>query len=168
MTFRLDTLDSAVKILNRNSNREAATLFTSVVQTVKLVSEHFGAPNRELHVEAASLRYTPYGTGQFRCSWEFDNSGTKGITVLTNPFTYHVMSTGAPGTTFTLATNSADSTASNMVRDDDVYIQHLTIDGQGKTFEFRITVSDESQPVFTGLEFEAGLARTASYTSGIY
>jgi hypothetical protein len=168
MTFRADTLDSAIRILNRNSNREAATTFTSVVQTVKLVSEHFGVPNREVHVEEVSLRYVPYGTGQFRCSWEFDNEGTFGTTVLTNPFTYHVMSTAEPGTTFTLATNSADSTASNMVRDDDVYIQHLTIDRQGKSFEFRITVSDESQPVFTGIEFRAGLAQTAAYVSGVY
>lgn len=168
MTFRSDTLDTGYSILVLNSNRESAVTFTSVVQTVKITSEHFGIANHEIHVEAVSIRYVPHGTGSFRCSWEFDNQGTAGFTVLTNPLTYAVMSTADPGTTFKLATDLNDSTASDMVRDDDPYVQHVTVDNQGKTFEFRITVNDESSPVFTGIEFEAGLSRTAAYVTGSF
>jgi hypothetical protein len=156
------------KILNRNSNRESVTTFSSILQTVKITSDHWGQANHEVHVESVALRYTPQGTGTFRCSWEFDNQGTSGYTVSQNPLFYSVMSTADPGTSFTLATNAADTTAADMVRDDDVYIQDITVGGQGKTFEFTITVSDESSPIFTGLEIVGGLGRSAAYVRGAY
>lgn len=168
MTFRSDTKDSAYSILVLSSNREAVTTFTSIIETVKITSEHFGAANHEIHVGAVSVRYVPQGQGDIRCSWEFDDFGTSGETITQNPLGYAIMSTADPGTTFKLATDLNDTTASDMVRDDDVYVHHVTVDGQGKTFEFRITVNDESSPVFTGLEIEAGLARTAAYVSGVF
>jgi len=157
---------SLFQLHNLSSTRDTATTFTSIIETVKLTSDHWGRPNHEVHVEAVSIRYTPQGTGTFRCSWEFDGGGTNGVTVVQNPFAYDNMSTGAAGTSFTLATDANDSTASDMVRDDDVYIQHIEVDDQGKTFEFRISVSDESRPIFTGIEFEADLARSPAYVQG--
>ena len=168
MTYSADMNATLYSILNQNSGRTAATTFTSTLQTVKISSEHFGVANHEMHIESVSVRYVPHGDGEFRCSWEFDNQGTSGQTITQNPLAYSIMGTNSTVTTFTLATDLNDSTASDMVRDDDSYVQEVDVQGQGKTFEFTISVSDESQPVFTGMQVEARLVKSDAYVGGAY
>lgn len=169
MTYSTHRMSSTLLVLmNQHGTRLSATTFTSSVTSVDLTSDHFGVPNQEIHVEQLNVRMVPSGTEQFRVSWEFDNKGTNGVTVTAvNPFSYSIF--GTPTDTFMVATDTNDTTASNIERDEDAYTFSIhEVQGQGKRFEFTITASGSGQLVFLGAELEARLAKTDAYVGGRY
>lgn len=172
MRFTNSTVLSTVmeKLVLLTGTRSETT-FTSKLRTVKIASEHFDPqrPGEIFHVNHMILHIVPNGVGQLGLVYEMDRQGTvsQTVTLPANPFNYGLLGSGTGDTTFILADSTSDTTATDMVDDDDVYAMYQPLNVQGREFELEITISDESPIEIVGLTLAASVAGTQeAYLAG--
>ncbi len=169
MTFSTSMGVALTRIAMLTGTRTSVVSFTSILETIRLTSEHLGVPNEQIHVESLSFEYLPSGAGTITATWEVDNRGTNSVTFNQNPFTYGLIGDTTTNTSFILADSQSDSTATDMPRPDDVYTNYLMLGVQGKTFEFKITASGETDFRPVGVDVEVKVAgRAPAYVGGKY
>jgi len=169
MTFSTNMGTALTRIALLTGTRTSATTFTSKLTTVRLTSEHLGVPNEVLRVEALSFEYLPQGAGTVTVMYEVDNRGTATTTFNQNPFSYGLLDSTTTNASFTLADSQSDSTATDMPRPDDIYTNYMPLGVQGKTFEFQITASGETDFRPVGVDIEVKIAgRAPAYVGGKY
>lgn len=169
MTFATSMNAVLTRIALLSGVSGGVTTFTSSLKTVKISSEHFGVPNEMIQIDEVSFKYLPPGATTVTVNWEFDGKGIQSVTFLQDPFSYPVMGDTTANTVFLLASSQSDTTASDLPRLDDVYIQQLTVNQQGKSAEFSISVNGRNDFRPIGFEVKGHVAgRQAAYIGGIY
>jgi hypothetical protein len=150
----LTNLRTAVREILIQTNTLSVTTYTSEVKTIKLTSAHLdqGIPNREMTLHDFNLAYVPSGNDSMRVAWRIDNQATQGFTLSLNPFTYGLLGTNSTESSFTMADNQADTTATDLVDKEDIYYHNKTLYGKGKVVEFTITSSGQVDNHIVGMD----------------
>lgn len=148
MTFSTKLTTYLDRIFLLTGALTSSTLFTTTSRTVKLVSEHFEAPNKLLQPQRFQLEYQPRPGDSFRISWRTDRNSTHGVTVNVAPYSYAMLSTHP--------------------REEDSYtVEREMPCEQGKTLEVTIETGTEVQNRILGMSVDVTLSDSAAYVGGL-